>query len=411
MIKLLVIDDDPIYLKMIARALPVDKYQLVFAESGRQGIEKAHEHLPDLIITDVMMPDIQGYELAKILRRETQFAQTPILVLTAQTGLEDKLKSFEAGADDFLTKPFEPAELEARVSVLVRRLEALRQVTQATSAPAEKARMIAVHSLRGGVGTSSIAVNLAVSLHALWHTPVLLVDLTMTAGQVALMLNMTLKRTWADISGMTPDGLDADVLGSILSKHESGISFVPAPASLLDAEMLAPETLGAALDQYAGQFDYIVADLPHDFSGIGLQALDRSDIVLVAGSPDIASVRAFKIALDTYASLGYPEDKVKLILNAIFPQHGLNKEKIQTALGRPITLTIPYSPDSFVPAINYGQPIVHARPEEPVSGLLEDLAFFLSREKNKKATPEQPSEAWRRVRRRYQKKPAVPGLL
>jgi pilus assembly protein CpaE len=228
----------------------------------------------------------------------------------------------------------------------------------------------------------------------------------MAAGQVALMLNMTLKRTWADISGMLPGEMDADVLGSILSKHESGISLIPAPASLLDAELIGPETLGAALDQYACQYDYIVADLPHDFSSISLQALDRAETILLVGSPDIASVRAFKIALDTYARLGYPEEKVKLVLNAIFPQHGLNKDKIQAALGMPITLTIPHSSDTFVPAINYGQPIVYAKPEEPVSGLLEDLAFYLSRDTSKKSTPEQPSEAWRRVRRRYQKKPS-----
>ena len=69
------------------------------------------------------MPDIDGYEVTRLLRREPQFAHIPILVLTAQAGLQNKLKSFEAGADDHLTKPFEPEELAARLAALLRRAE------------------------------------------------------------------------------------------------------------------------------------------------------------------------------------------------------------------------------------------------------------------------------------------------
>jgi pilus assembly protein CpaE len=112
------------------------------------------------------------------------------------------------------------------------------------------------------------------------------------------------------------------------------------------------------------------------------------------------------LALDTYKKLGYPLDRIKVILNATFPRHGLPKEKIEAALSFPITLTIPYATDLFVEAINYGQPLVFSKPEDPVSGLFEDLAFYLSQERHKKSRPENPTEAWRRVRRRYQQKPA-----
>ena len=111
--RILVIDDEPLYHKMIAHALEAEKYQLDFASSGNEGFQKAKIHKPDLIITDVMMPDMDGYEVTRLLRREPDFAHTPILVLTAQAGLQNKLKSFEAGADDHLIKPFEPEELAA----------------------------------------------------------------------------------------------------------------------------------------------------------------------------------------------------------------------------------------------------------------------------------------------------------
>ena len=117
MTRVLFIDDEPINYQLVARALEPLKCELHYSENGRDGVAKARSLNPDIIITDVMMPDINGYEVTRILRREIQFSSTPILVLTAQSGLQDKLKSFEAGADDHLTKPFEAVELAARVIV------------------------------------------------------------------------------------------------------------------------------------------------------------------------------------------------------------------------------------------------------------------------------------------------------
>ncbi|HEV8262971.1 MAG TPA: response regulator, partial [Burkholderiales bacterium] len=151
MSRILFIDDEPINHQLVARALEPTGAEMHFAENGTAGISLARSLKPDLIITDVMMADITGYEVTRLLRRETQFAGTPILVLTAQTGLQDKLKSFEAGADDHLTKPFEAAELAARVAALLRRVEAARS-SALEPARREAGRMVVLHSLRGGTG-------------------------------------------------------------------------------------------------------------------------------------------------------------------------------------------------------------------------------------------------------------------
>src|ERR1700752_4983632 len=161
MTRILVIDDEPINHQLLAHALVSLQCELHFAENGKSGISQARSLKPDVIITDVMMPDVTGYEVTRILRREPQFAATPILVLTAQSGLQDKLKSFEVGADDHLTKPFEAAELVVRVTSLLRRVEAVK--SSRVEAPGrDRGRIIAVHSLRGGIGSSTLAVNLAV---------------------------------------------------------------------------------------------------------------------------------------------------------------------------------------------------------------------------------------------------------
>ena len=400
MTRILVIDDEPLYHKMIAHALENEKYQLDFAANGKEGLRKAKINNPDLVITDVMMPDIDGYEVTRLLRRESQFAHIPILVLTAQAGLQNKLKSFEAGADDHLTKPFEPEELAARLAALLRRAEVVSP-RALPGAAHEDARLIALHSLRGGTGCSSLAVNLGVGLASLWQTPTILLDLSMVAGQVALMLNGTLKRTWADIAKYNPAELDLDMLESIVGKHESGVAFIAAPTYPTEAETISGDLLDASLQMLRKHYDYMVADLPHDFSDIVVHTLDIADVILLTTAPDVASIRAAAAALDTYGKLNYPLEKIKLILNATFPKHGMPKDKIEAALGIPVMLTVPYTSDRFVEAINYGQPLVSSKPDEPIGGLLEDLAFFLSRDAHKKSSPGNPTETWQRVYKRY----------
>jgi len=400
MTRILVIDDEPLNHQLVAKALASPEYQITFAEDGTSGMARAHVLKPDIIITDVMMPDINGYEVTRLLRREAQFITTPILVLTAQSGLQDKLRAFEVGADDYLSKPFEPAELAARVSSLLRRAEMLPVATTSKN-PLESARTIAIHSLRGGIGCSTLAVNLGLSLSNLWSRTILL-DLTMTAGQVALMLNKNLRRTWADISRFQAGEIDLDSLNSIISIHESGLSFIAAPTFPDDGQAFSGETLSSVISLLKEQYQYIIADLPHDFSEVGLSMLDAADIILLVGAPDMASVRATAAALDVYKKLGYPAEKIKPILNAPFQRSSLIKEKIESAMGMDFVAAFPYVPNMIVEAINLGRPLVLDKPQEPISALLEDFAFFISKKEHKKSKPENPTEAWKRVYNRYQ---------
>ena len=401
MTRLLCIDDEPLQHELIARALEPLNYEMHFSENGRDGLAQAQLLKPDLIITDVMMPDINGYELTRLLRREQQFSATPILVMTAQSGLQDKLKAFEAGADDHLTKPFEPAELAVRVTALLRRMEAAR--TSALEPIArEGGRVIALHSLRGGTGCSSVAVNLGVGLVQLWRKPAILLDMTMTAGQVALMLNMTLRRTWADIARFEPHELDFNMLYSVINSHDSGLAFVAAPTFPSEASPISAGLLASALNLLTNKYEYILADLPHDFSDSALQVLDAAELILMIATPDMASIRAVTAALDTYNKLGYPKEKIKLLLNAVFPHSGLPREKIEAALGVTALAVMPYYQDVFVEAINRGQPVVFEKQKEQATSFLEDLAFFVSKEMHKKAKPENPTETWKRVYKRFQ---------
>jgi DNA-binding response OmpR family regulator len=120
MTRLLLIDDDPMITEPLARQLNLAGYEVLVAQDGRSGLESAQVNQPDLVVLDVMMPEMDGWELCQKLR---QSSVVPILMLTALGEEVDRILGLELGADDYLTKPFSIRELKARIKALLRRVD------------------------------------------------------------------------------------------------------------------------------------------------------------------------------------------------------------------------------------------------------------------------------------------------
>jgi diguanylate cyclase (GGDEF)-like protein len=132
---ILVVDDDPDIARFVEVNLRSAGYEVAVASDGEQALQKAAELRPDLVLLDVMMPRIDGFEVAQRLRRNPQTANTSIIMLTAKALSTDKVLGLTAGADDYIIKPFDPIELLARVKGTLRRAKEMRNLSPLTGLP------------------------------------------------------------------------------------------------------------------------------------------------------------------------------------------------------------------------------------------------------------------------------------
>lgn len=391
-VRIFVVDDDEMNLKLTAGVLKADGFEVSAAGSGEQALAVIGQVQPSLAILDVMMPDMDGYELCRRLRQRPDTAAIPIIILTALSELDERLKAFEAGADDFIAKPFQPRELLARVKVLLRRT-ALPEAAVAET----RGEMLAVFSLRGGIGVSTLAANLSIGFAQIWPHPVALVDLALVNGQSALMLDVPLRNSWGDIAPIRAAEIDAEVVHRVLLRHEAGVQVLAAPRRPEEAETLQGEQVQRVLEILRRQFEYILLDLPHDFNTTTLTALDSADRVLLITAPELAAVRCASAALDVFERLEYPKEKIELVLNWTFKGKGLSRAEIEKVLKREIRIVVPHAADTLVSALTLGRPVVFTEPGGPVGALFEDLAYYWSKEAHKQAPPASPKEGYLRV--------------
>jgi len=327
-----------------------------------------------LIVLDLMMPHMNGYEFLRQVRADPTIKHLPVILLTAKGQMDDKVAGYEAGADDYLVKPVNAVELELRIRALLSRVQ-----TQAGAGePVADASVLCVFSLRGGVGTTSLAVNIAVALAKMWRIKVPLVDLAVKNGHCALMLNLKPKYTLSDLVDWEEESVETEVLDKLLLSHESGVRLLPAPLSPIGGESITAPVLDKAWPYLRSTSQFVVVDAGSELNEAALTALERANTILLCLSPELASLKAATDALRVFEELHYDHQRILPVVNWIFPKDGLPQRSIEKALGNPIQEVVPYERTAFVRAINAGRPLVMSEPDSHASSIVARLAYELS---------------------------------
>jgi phosphate regulon transcriptional regulator PhoB len=197
--KILIVDDEPDLVELVSYNLKKEGFKVSTAPDGEEALEKVRKSAFDLIILDLMLPGIQGSELCRTLRSNPKTETLPIIMLTAKGEVADKIRGLETGADDYMTKPFSPKELVARVRAILRR----------TSESASKDKVIHVGDLRINVETYSVAKG-DVSLHLSATEFKLLLFLAERKGRV-FSREQLIDAIWKDESFVEPRTVDVHI--------------------------------------------------------------------------------------------------------------------------------------------------------------------------------------------------------
>lgn len=329
--------------------------------------------IPDLIITDVMMPGIDGYTFVKQIRANPNTAKVPVIMLTSQSEMKDKVAGLEAGADDFINKTVSADELELRVkALLTRNQDSNLSISQSTS------KVYSVFSLRGGVGTTSIAVNLAIAIAQLHEIKTCLWDMALSGGQCALMLNLKPKNTLASLSDWPEGSIEESLLSSMILDHESGIALLPAPQFFEEGDLVTRATVDLVWPPLQLIAPFIVVDAGNHFSDPVISILERSDAILLPMAPDLASVNAAYQAIRIFGEMGIDRNRVLPIVNEVVPRSSLTSSKIAEGLKKETFAEIPFDTINMVKAINQGTPYITIAQKSPVSAAFGKMAKIIT---------------------------------
>jgi pilus assembly protein CpaE len=328
---------------------------------GEEGLAAAVADPPDLVVVDVMMPSVDGYEICRRLRANPTTASVAILIHTARVQPVDRQAAMEAGADDYLAKP-------ATVTQLLDRIGALLAKTPAGIPPLLLGNIVLL-SLRGGVGVTTLAVNLAATLAETTGGKTCVVDLCPSSGHVALQLGLRPEPNWGGLIGSNQ--LDAEAVDACLLKHESGLRVLASPAIPTIGPSVSRMTIQTVIGILQRQFAVLIVDAPSILSLPTMTALDAATAVGLVVSAEHPSIQT---TLGTLKVLKPWGDKTQVILNQITPTVHWPTEAVRRVLGRAPVGAIPFDP-AQAEALREGRPLALHSPRAVLAGAVRDMAM------------------------------------
>jgi pilus assembly protein CpaE len=364
---------------------------------------------------DINMPDMDGIAATEALGRAVPTAS--VVMMSVQGEADYLRRSMLAGAREFLVKPFSSDELTASIrQVHTRDREKASRL--AVAAPAETAagpvgtnpsgepgQVVALFSPKGGVGRTTVAVNMAVAAATELGKKVVLVDGSFQFGDVGVLLNLNPKNK--SIADLVPEleqaGHEVESIDTFVINHSAGIRVLLAPPSPEMAELITPSGIKRVIEALRLTHDLVVVDCTAFFNDTTLAILDSADIILTMLSLEITSIKNMRLFLEVAEQLGY-ENKVRLVLNRADSALGIRVQDVEHSIGRKVDETIVSDGRSVVYALNRGVPFFLSNREAQVSqdilrlaqSVFGDRSQVAATEDNKsKATSKKSLFAWR----------------
>jgi len=365
---ILFVDDDLGTLELIEFVLGQQGHQVSTASSGAEALRAMQDELPDLVLLDLMMPVMDGYEVCRRIRASSRTAHVPIVVLSAKAQVESQIQAFRCGVDGYLVKPIRPSELIVRIEAVLERADSVLP-------PAAPGTAIGILGSQGGIGTTMVAVNVAAALAA--EQEVVLADFV-PDGAVSTHLGLETTHGVGALLSHPVESIGRVVVSAEMVNHPSGLHVLGGPVGTeLSLDTYRAKAILAALPDMA---DVTVVDL-----GCGLGPVVRAAlpycgaIALVTGSDRVALTQARRMLVALFRAGVAGEAILPVCVNRWGAVEELSEAVVSAQLEHPLYAVVDCTSEELYRAIQQGVPLVLSAPESPTSQALKALAQGLYR--------------------------------
>jgi pilus assembly protein CpaE len=354
------------------------------ARTGKEAIQLSQELNPDVVLMDINMPDMDGIAATEAIRSKQPVVQ--VVILSVQGDQNYMRRAMLAGARDFLTKPPMGDELisairraglmaqsERSKSVQIQSIPAIGSVGSAVSFGIPKGKIVVVYSPKGGAGCTTLAVNLALTLHN-EDTPVALVDGNLQFGDVAVFVNEQGKNTIIDLAPRAEE-LDPEIVEEVMIKHAaSGLHILAAPSRPEYAERVSSGQFTKVLEYLRQLYAYVVVDTSTYLTDITLSAIDISDLIVLITTQDIPAIKNCRLFLDLLQTMGIDRERILFVMNRFDKRINITPERVTENLKQEVASVVPLDEQVVTKAVNRGVPFVLDNKNQPATRGIFSLA-------------------------------------
>ena len=222
--------------------------------------------------------------------------------------------------------------------------------------PQEQGKIISIFSPKGGVGCSTLAINLAIAMQKGASAKVGLIDASLQFGDLAVLLNLQPPRTIADLADI--DELDIDLLETVMVSHNSGVKALLGPPTPEMADYVTAEVIAKVLDKIRQMFDVVIIDMYSTLDDKIISILDASDLVVLVITPEIPSIKSARLFFGVTEALEYAPAKIQLVLNKASRDVRIRAADIEATIKHKVMAQLPLEEKVVTTAVNKGVPYV-----------------------------------------------------
>lgn len=372
--KILIVDDDIETVRLVGLMLKRKGYETITANNGAQAIELAVSQRPALIVLDIMMPDMDGYQVTVLLRNNPVTADIPILMFTAKGQVDDKVTGYEAGADDYLTKPVHPAELIAHIKSLLGR-RAPQVETETT--PSSQGYVLGVVAPTGGMGASTVALNLAIALQKKSKKEVIAAEVRPGHGSWGIDLGYTDPESLTTLLRMQPAAITTAAVQKELVQTTYAIKLLMASPNITEIT-LSPqsEQMLTILHQLPLIADIVVLDIGTTMLPYYEKIIQFCQELIMVVEPYPASTKRARLLMTELAKTNAGKEKPLnvVISNRVRANMQLTAADVNERIGQAVKIVIPPAPEMAYQAATRFIPLSQVQPDDLIAQQFKRLA-------------------------------------